>query len=272
MKKDIFEPAPSKKVKPDMVIFEVNDTGREHEYRSHRSKSNYDYDKNFISFLESLGYEIEKCDAYGSDAVIIKDVKFNIDYNNASFASYNIYDRKAKPRKPQNRYIAIKMPWYKGPTIVRIYINKEIDANIVRTKIEKAIKDTNLREQEQINREDQKTKNTQAIYDHYTANADIKNSVSSLNIERNTLNFAILNAVTISVDLKHNLLKVYVWSKEFSNAEDWNGYAENFSFDKIRKMIKTITEYKPLSDELITWATDRTIYLSDFFKNDTDEK
>lgn len=167
------------------TMFEVSDKGREHEYAYRRSYNGGDYPKMFVEFLESLGYEVES--ETHTDNIKIRGVRFGIDASNASYKAKNTYTREVTVRKPQNRYISISTG-YKAPAI-RIHINKEIDADKLKKRIEAAITERLNMEQAVLDREADRIAKTTAIAKHYLGTKTVRDALTHLYINRGTISF-----------------------------------------------------------------------------------
>lgn len=243
MKNDIFETAKTK-VK-NTTTFEINDTGRDCEYSGHG------YVKPFISFLESLNLEPTQTYEH-SNNVIIAGVEFAINTDHASFMSKNAYTRDRYERKPQNRYVSLD---WSGKTTVRVYINKEMDADKIKAQIKKSVQGSADRDKEIEDRKKQERDNTVAIGKHYTKGNWIRKHFRMIHIERGVLHFH-MDKVTIYLNAEGTFNRVSVYVSDVTDPKLLRQMASDLSHEVtlIPDLTKMLLAVEPLPADLIEWS------------------
>lgn len=244
------------------TMFEINDSGREHEY-SRRGKT-YDgvYIKPFIEFLESLGYEITY--KYGdtpglTSNIIIDGVEFGIDAGNATYATYDIYKRKRSVRKPENRYVALERG-YSRPVACRVHINKELDTENLKARINKAIKEEQDRDKAIEDRDKLTYDNTIATAMHYLKNKRIKEFTNFTYINRSVMNFNLKDGSCVSIDTQTGaLIKAILKVDEIETAEAMDELVLTISnrSRKFRDIVNLIISTAPMQKGLADWTVDQ---------------
>ncbi len=177
---DIASVKRTKKIETTMM--EVNDSGRECEFHGDR------YIDPFVSFIESLGYEVKL--AYpGSSNVYIDGYEFHIHSDNASFMSKNAYTRKKSERKPENRFMGLKRSFSSDGFVVKVPFNKEIETARLKSKIDAAIAARKQRDEEIEAEQATRTNNINYIGNLYASDHIIKYKLDSIYIEKGVITF-----------------------------------------------------------------------------------
>lgn len=232
------------------VMYEVNDSGREHEY-----SGGYKYIDSFTGFIESLGFEIGEKEYHGSENIIINGVKFGINTENASFMARSAYDRIGHQRKPENRYISLEIIGNKGKVVVRVRFNEEIEAEKLKNRITNAITAYHNREKEIEERKKQEEINTITIGTHYLSNPILKNAIDYIHIEKGIITFCFKKYFSVRF-YENNLLKANFYVHDIENVVDL--FAFNIGIGQIAADFNTafleLRKMPPLSPELLEWA------------------
>lgn len=249
MKADIMEPAKPKQ-KKEIVVFEVNDKGRENEFskRVRYSRNDDEYSQLFKSFLQSLGYEFkdEKFCSY----VTINGIRYEIGTRNASYMSYNAWTRKAAIRKPENRFIT-----FVG---MRIHFNVEFDAGKLRKKIEEA-KNRQEKQQEEVRRYDQlQIDNTLLVGRHFgKSKTDLYLHINSVYISQGEITLQLDNHIgSITLESDGTLREIDYRPKPIKTQEDLDIFLGMTPDDMntIEVCFKAVQRIPNLPEELSLWV------------------
>lgn len=240
--KDIFEQAKTK-VK-NMTTFEINDTGRDCEYRGTA------YVMPFISFLESLNLEPTQKYEH-SNNVTIAGVEFAINTDHASFMSKNAYTRDRYERKPQNRYVSLE--WI-SKTVVRVYINKEMDADKIKAQIKRAVEQSAERSKVIDDRQNQDRDNTVAIGKNYSTPM-LNKVIETIGIEKGVISFHLKNC-SVYFNADGSFIKFSVYIDNVDTIDKMKKKASELSYETnlIPDIVKMLGTMPKLSQELIDWA------------------
>lgn len=252
--KDIMDtaaPAPRKAI----TILEVNDKGREHEYTRYRSYRGWpEYVKLFVSFLESLGYDVEQ--SYpGNTTVTIEGLHFNIDTDHASFMSRNAWKREVIQRKPENRYIR-----FCG---MRFHFNKELDTERIKTKIAEAIQKDKQQKEDNEKYKQLQIDNCNAVGQHFYKNPVLKLNVEQLNIHQGEITLYLnYNIGTIRLKSDGSFKQAQYRPMEINSINELNIYTNNVPYhtEVIRKCVIELVNYiQKLPAHLTEWI-DKTYH------------
>lgn len=248
MKKDIFEQA--KTTAKETVIFEINDTNRQHEY-----KAGHDYVEAFIGFLESLGFEPTRKYEHSSN-VIIDGVEFGIGTDNASYMSKQQFTRDRVVRKPQNRFVSLDKGWQS--VAARVFINVETDADRLKSRIRKAIDDAKQKDQDHQDRKKETTKNAIAIGQHYCQLAFVRDFVSTISIHEGMIGFVLRGPGSVYITPDGSFKKA---SAHFSEMDSLGKFRDGLqdmrnSIDLLEILTTYIIGHKKLPSDLQAWAKD----------------
>ncbi len=246
MKKDIF--ATVDKKPKNTVIFEINDNGKEHEFKAYGGR----YEKAFIGFLESLGLDPKQKYEHSND-VIIDGIEFGIETGNASYMSRNSYTREESVRKPQNRWVSLSKGY--GSDTVRVHINKELDADKLKARIMKAVADAKARIKEVEDSRNKDRENLVAIGKHFSQPAPIRKYVERIHINQGTIGFQTEFAtINIKTDGSFQSVSIHhpVMEDQAKVAKQLSDISHEISL--IPDLIKLIGFQGRISDELVAWA------------------
>ncbi len=181
------------------TMYEVNDENRGYETSGHT------YEKSFVSFIESLGFDIkpqfEKSPSLG---YMIQGVEFKVNTDNASYMSKNAYTRDVKPRKAQNRYIILTSG---NTNVIKVHFNKELDAPKLKAKINQAITDYLEKKERIAALKKSDDENTATIAMHYLQGENnlLKSTIRQIRIEKGVIAFYFKNIGSIEVSADNTL-------------------------------------------------------------------
>lgn len=245
---DIMDPKPSSK-KKNVVTFEINDNHR----TKHEIKGK-EYAKPFKLFLQSLGYTLGAVDDY--DSVELNGVKFQVHLDNASYGSYTPYGRTYSIRKPQNRFVSLKAAYLETTNIVKVFINQEMDADRIKSKIDAAIAAKKEKEQEFLRKIESDNQSLLAIGTHFLTK-NLKRHCDSFTIEKGDIMFRFSKlpfSITIAPD--GSLKNVHVSSFDLATKGEVGAYLSKTKFisDYMVALVKEITSQPTLPKELQEWA------------------
>lgn len=246
MKKDILSTATPKKQK-EIVVFEINDNDREHEF-----KAGHKYVDEFIGFIESLGFAVSRKYEHSS-SIEIQGYEFSINTDSASYRSMNVYTRERFIRKPQNRFVALEKGYQN--TVCRVHINQEVDAARIRKQINAAIQKANENEKEYEDRKKKDTENTVAVGEHYGKGKYVKAYVKMISIEKGVLHFDI-GTVSISLSADGSFAKASTHWPQIESFDQLKTCMEQGTLylgwaTKVMEELKTMA---PISAELQEWS------------------
>lgn len=258
--KDIMDTAKPTSEK-EIVVFEVNDKGREHEFsrrvRYHNGWDN-EYVKLFKSFLQSLGYEFE--DDGFAEHVYIGGIKYPIETRNASYMSYNAWTRDASVRKPENRFIK-----FAG---MRIYFNVEFDAGRLRKKVADAAQEEADRQERIRKRNQLQIDNCNAVGQNYYKNPVLRHNVEQLNIHRGDITLYLKHNIgTIHLNNDGSFKQAQYRPMEINNINELNLYTNNVPAhtEIIRKCVIELVNYiQKLPAPLAQWVNETYHIYFDF--------
>lgn len=236
------------KVKPSIVVFEVNDNNRlKNEYGKQSGRVYFD---DFADFIKSLGYDIE-ADSY-LERIKINGHEFKIDTNNASYMSKNAYNREVTVRKPQNRYILIKKGYKKN--LLKIQFNKEYDANKIKQKIDEEINRLDEHFKNTIDREAVNLNNVTMIAKKYI-DAGMKDLANSISVSGGLINIYTEEGI-FNFSFDNGILKMaIIHQKTYTNESDSINIITDL--EKIGNKIKNISQIikeNPMPVELSEWS------------------
>lgn len=245
---DPLQTAKSKK-QINTTMYEVNDKGREHEY--HGSG----YSQSFIEFIESLGFDIVRKYEH-SDTVLINGRQYDINTDNASFMSRNAFTRDSNPRKQQNRWVGLCRHSYTNPPFVKVYINKEMDSDKIKAKINAAIAEDDQRDKDRADRKQQDYKNTLTIGHHFFDQPGVAGAIKWLHIEKGVFTFYFHTGVRVMLKSNNEFISV---DFDFGEVTD---HAKVYEFvDGVAKAAASFEDVfselvltKVLPADLIEWA------------------
>lgn len=246
MKKEIF--ATADKSKKDIVIFEINDTGREHEY-----KAGPGYVEAFIGFLESLGYEPTRKYEHSTD-IQLDGVSFAIHTGNASYMSKNIYTRDRFVRKPDNRWIGLEK--CHDSIAVKVYINKEMDAAKIKKQINGAIEEAKGRFREIEDTRAKDRANSITIGEHYSKCKLVKRHCSAVYVEKGTISFNLKGYASIRIKADGSFKGFSLYMSEIGTISEIPVVAHILEKEMkvVSDIAKEVTAFKKLSDDLQQWT------------------
>lgn len=245
---DPLQTANTKKI-INTTMYEVNDTGREHEY------SGDGYIKSFIGFIESLGFDITRKYEH-SNNVIINDREFSIVIDNASFMSRNAFTRKCTPRKPANRWVGITKGHYGDTPFLKVFINNEMDSDKLKAKIEAAISEDQKRDKEIADSKLTNYNNTIAIGNHFFANETVKGAVNFLHIEKGVMTFVFNDGFSVKLKADNEYISTSTNFGTFDKAEDVYTFVDTIS-ERAQKFEEAFSELilsKVLPEPLRKWT------------------
>jgi len=246
MKPDIMDVKP--KVKVDTTMYEVNDSGRNGEINGSH------YFSSFVSFIESLGYDVET--RPHSENIKIKGIEFCVNTGNASFMSRNSYTRITSIRKPQNRFITLSWSSWGSNYILKVFINKEMETAKLKQKIDKAIEWYNNRDKEIADRQLNDQKNTETIGLHYFGNATIKSSVNRLLVHQGEITFSFHDRFYLIIKADSSFSKAEFHPNEMKSIDEVESFANSIlaRSEDFESVCRLILDAGKISDELIEWS------------------
>lgn len=260
-KPDIMDEAIQSKAK-NTTMFEVADSEDDKQVPVGRYRNRYDgtaYLKQFIEFIESLGYEISEGKSIHSSTIEIKGVSFEIVTKNASYYSYNPYGRKWSVRKPENRFITLSRGSYRNTYVIKVHFNKEIDADRMRKNIDKAIEEhfavIKKNQQFKIAQEENTTKIAMHFLDNITS--EIEKNIKYIHIDNGEISFSLQRgSVTIKADgtfkqgtfTLSNIEKVADIKKQTEEIKT--------SYPAYVQAVVSISHVAKLPEDLVKWATE----------------
>lgn len=249
MKKDLLQTAEVKK--KDIVVFEINDNGREHEY-----KAGPGYVNAFIGFLESLGFEPNRKYEHSTD-IELDGISFGINTGSASYMSKNVYTRDRFVRKPQNRWVGLE----KGMNgiIVKVYINKEMDATKIKAQINRAIDAANERIKKVTDTQAQDKKNSIAIGDHYSNCKLVKRHCSTIYVEKGTISFHLKGYSSIKIKADGSFDNFSIYMVDVKTIDGLANRAKTIEAEMkvIEAIAKEVTGFNKLPDDLQQWTVNQ---------------
>jgi len=239
-----------KMTKKHTTMFEINDKNREFETRADDNI----YGSKFISFLESLDFEIES--KLHTNEIKIKDAVFTINFDNASYAGANAYTRKTTIRK--NRFIAMRTMTVDVTKnyVIRININKEIDADKLKALIDLGVKHYHAREQHITTIQQERIDNTNKVGRHYLSNPVLKKSVNYILIHNGEISFWLKNNCGIHIFTNGKINNIHFPDANLKNLEEVQEFASQVSdrASVLESMVAVILEMPTISDDLAAWA------------------
>lgn len=246
---DIF--AQNKVKQKHTTIFEINDSRRQYEFRGES------YIKPFLNFIESLGYEPMNKELRGSEYITIKGFDFYIDTSAASFMGRQAYTQKEAPRKPENRFVALRCDPESDNTLLRVIINKEMDVAKIKAKIDKAIKASEDREAEIADYHTTNKNNTERVGLHYISHEIIQDAIKYVLIQAKCIYFSFKDSryrLTISTDGK--LLAAGLDTGSLDSLDKVKKLTKQISHDTgiFEYVVSAILNHPPLPADLIQWA------------------
>lgn len=237
------------KSKPSIIVFEVNDNNRSQmEYGKHACDK---YLNDFSDFIKSLGYDVELNAFLGK--LKIEGHEFNVNTDNASYMSKNLYRREVTVRKPENRYILIEKGYKKN--LLKIQFNKEYDGNKIRKKINEEINRLNELIKNTIDRETANLNNVTMIAKKYI-DAGMKELVNSVSVSNSVINIY-TEELALGFDFSSGVLKsALVHQKRYNDeSESENIFSDLEKISMDIKNISKIVKENPMPVELSEWST-----------------
>lgn len=250
MKPDIMDTKPKKVVATTM--YEINDSGRNGEFTA-----GFDYYSSFVSFIESLGFEIDyKYKDHPSLGVVINGVQFAINTGNCSYMSKNGWTRDKFVRKPVNRFITLAWNSHDSNYVLKVFINKEMETEKLKSKINKAIEWNNNREQEIADRELNDKKNTETIGLHYLGNNTVKEALRNVLIEKGQIRFNFKDRFGLIINADSTFVSATFHPAEMKSFEDIDEFANSIltRTESFESVVKIILATEKISEELIGWS------------------
>lgn len=246
MKKDLLQTAEVKK--KDIVIFEINDTGRGHEF-----KAGHGYVDAFIGFLESLGYEPSRKYEHSTD-IELDGISFGIGTGNASYMSRNAYTRDEYVRKSVNRWIGLEKGY--DSIAAKVYINKEMDADKIKKQINGAIDAAKGRFKNIEDTKAQDKKNSIAIGDHYSKCRLVKRHCRGIYVEKGVLSFDLKGYSSIQIKADGSFLGLSLYMSKVESITDIPKVAGIIEKEMkvVEAIAKEITGFAKLSADLQEWT------------------
>lgn len=253
MKKDIAQVAPAK-VK-EMVTLEVGDTEKYEAY----------YNQTFAGFIEASGFDVRpkfEDSPLSSNIVLINGHACKIDTKNCAVTYRSPYTKRAVQRKPENRFIVLSAGY--RVNILKVVVNKEVDAARLRNKLNSHIAAIEQRSAARKAQEKLDEENTVFIGMHYMSNDFISTFVTSLKIDKGTILFVLRNGyVLVKTD---GTLKVAGISPiNFNTIQDVMNFElmDEMIPATFSKIVLEILNQNPLQSNLIEWAS--TAYNKHFY-------
>lgn len=247
MKKDIFEQA--KTTAKETVIFEINDTNREGEY-----KAGPEYVKAFVSFLESLGFEPTQKYEH-SDRVEINGVEFGIGTDNASYMTHQRFTRERSQRKEQNRFVQLERGY--GTPSIRVFINVETDGKKLRDRINAAIAERNQKTKAREDYKAEQTRKTIEVGKHYSACLSVRKYVSTIRVDQGNIYFDIDGPGCISISAFGLFHKAEIHFPEMKTVDDLVLYLTKTSQEsviRLREVTEEVLKFPPIPRSLAEWC------------------
>lgn len=239
------------KSKSHTTMYEVNDSGSLREFEYHGDS----YIPSFITFIESLGYDVKQ--SYpGASKILIKGVEMDIDVDHASYMSKNSYTRERSERKQQNRYIRVTSGFMDAPSIIKIFFNKEYDQAKLISKIEayiKSVEEKRIAHDQYLQRN---INNTIAIGKHYCHTADLRAAISQICIEKGTITFYLAAVGMIQIAASGALIEASFKPRPITKPSDFITLDESIgdNFATFKKTFAAIIACKSISADLQAWA------------------
>lgn len=260
---DTLQQAMPKK-KKNTVIFEINDTGRDEEYTP-----GSDYFKSFVGFIESLGYEVKASEGYRENKITIKGVELNTDNTACSTWAYHPYGREWKERKPQNRFMLLSY----FDNSVRIHINKEIDGDSLRRRIDALIQLDAERNRQIEEYETIKYNNTKAVGEHYLSVPGICTTVSMICIEKSIIQFHTDGPATIYINADGTFNKVTFYTGDINTRKDLDKQVRSLmeASTFVGPLVDLILKHPKLPAHIIDWTKDAYYQRYDVRKKKVDK-
>lgn len=250
MKQKIDPLATAKSKDRHPVIYEINDSGRQYE------RNGSDYYNSFAEFIESLGYQVavEEHPFGNTPGLDINEIGFEVDLSHASYMAQSAYDTSSHVRKPENRYIALKAVPNAYPAI-RVQINKEYDANQLKSKIDKAIKAVNEKKRGWAEKELQDAEKLKQIGMHYFNDPTFRRAIEYINIHRGVISFSMHNFFTIKLN-DSGQWNASGYIQDMGSAEQVREFCSCMRnrVDSLFVLYHDLRVYNKLPDDLIEWT------------------
>ncbi len=254
-------------IKKSVVIFEVDDHGRENEFDGTK------YIPQFIDFIRSLGFEIKSLHPHIPENIAIEGHEFYIDSTHASFMGSNAFTRSEAPRKKNNRYISVVKKQYPfSDTVIKVRFNEELDQNKLKKNIQEAIQFRKDWQKKIDAIKNQDRDFTIAVANHFLSQPIIKNTVDSIRIHKGDICFYMNQIGAIKIEPTGKFKQFELYKKEVNTSEDLTKLIDDFEeigeiINGITKAIMSaISDLGLLSQEIRGWA--ETAYESHFYVKD----
>lgn len=236
------------------TMFEINDDGREYEF-----KAKSEYDILFTDFITSLGFEAQLVKESYRSRIIIGGVEFHINSDNASYMSKGAWTRTVSIRKQENRFMALTDGGYKSGSIIRVHFNKELNSDKLRIKIKNAIQAHHDKIKTWDNIKKQNHDNTVFIAKFYSQKDDsLMKIVTEIKIHQGTINFYMRNIGAITINLQNEFIRFDMYSFQSENIKETSARLSDLrsAKDKVLKVIGILSHTDKLPQELKQWAVE----------------
>lgn len=215
------------KKKKDVVIYEVNDKGRKYEFGRHSGEC---YRQSFVSFIESLGFELEEKfkQPHTFMEILIDGVEFYINADSASYMSQNAYTRDIAVRKSVNRFVLIQDYSHSKAYHLKVHINKELDADKLKKKLTAAIEARKKQVSDIELRDAMREKSIMAVGYHYFKDQEFLTSeIEDLNIACNGLTFSLSNGCQVELTPFGGFQKINFKGHTFVSLKETSEFTDN---------------------------------------------
>lgn len=249
----LFEEKKTKK-KDSAVMLEINDNGITVEY--HDSSR---YIKPFIEFISSIGFQAklqyEHFSKYAT--IIINDIlKVDIDASAATINSKNAFTRDLAVRKPDNRFILLKHSYTTDNYILKVFVNKEMNGDKLKQKLNQAIQEHIDKEQKYQNLQNQNTDNTIFVGKHYIFNDDLKSAIKYINIDKGRILFYLIDSSCICIDILGAFIFSQLHIDKVTTIEALVEMTADIQFrsDRLKNVADEITQHENIPVDIGVWA------------------
>lgn len=182
----------------------------------------------------------------------IEGHEFNVNTDNASYMSKNLYRREVTVRKPENRYILIEKGYKKN--LLKIQFNKEYDANKIKQKIDEEINRLNELAKNTVDREAANLNNVTMMAKKYI-DSGIKDLANSISVSGGLINIYTEEGI-FNFSFDNGILKMaIIHQKTYTNESDSINIITDL--EKIGNKIKNISQIikeNPMPVELLEWS------------------
>lgn len=243
------------KPKKSTTMFEMDDTNRSYESCGDR------YIKPFKDFLATLGYEIVfkyPDSPILGDKILIDDIEFKIYAESASYWAEQAFTRKSGPRKAENRYVALQLP-SGNAFVVKVYINKEMETQKIKAKIDAAIQASKDRDAELKRLEVEREANTVLVGNHYFADPKVRGFTKTLGIQQGKISFQFQGRFSLEIMADGSFHQAGYRPDEMNTHDDVMKFATVIGeyTREFNQVVGKIMSTAPLSPEIVAWAQDQ---------------